>query len=85
MVQETVVVGLKTGLQARPAAFFVQEANRFSSQIYLQKDDKKVDAKSIMGVMSLAIGAGTNVTIIAEGSDEELAVKNLAKLIKQED
>lgn len=85
MVQEKVVVKLKTGLQARPAALFVQEANRYSSQIYLQKDDRQVDAKSIMGVMSLAVGSGSEVTIMADGADAEKAVKSLAQFIAKEE
>jgi len=84
-VQETVRVNLKTGLQARPAAFFVQEANRFASEIYIEKDNKKVNAKSIMGVMSLAIGTGTQITITAEGIDAEEAVKRLREMIERED
>ena len=58
MVEKQVEVKLKTGLQARPAALFVQEANRFSSDVFLEKDGKKVNAKSIMGLMSLAVGSG---------------------------
>lgn len=81
MVEEKVIVTLKSGLQARPAAHFVQEANRFSSKVYLQKDGKKVDAKSIMGVMSLAVASGTEVSIIAEGPDEEKAVQSLTAII----
>jgi catabolite repression HPr-like protein len=84
-VQENVKVNLKTGLQARPAAFFVQEANRFASEIFLEKDEKKVNAKSIMGVMSLAISSGAQVTIIAEGIDAEEAVKRLRQMIEKED
>ena len=64
MVEKQVEVKLKTGLQARPAAMFVQEANRFSSDVFLEKDGKKVNAKSIMGLMSLAIGTGTVITLI---------------------
>lgn len=84
MTEKQVAVQLKTGLQARQAALFVQEANRYSSDVYLQKDDKKVNAKSIMGIMSLAISKGTDVTIQAAGSDEEAAVAGLAALIEQE-
>ena len=62
MVEKQVEVKLKTGLQARPAAMFVQEANRFSSDVFLEKDGKKVNAKSIMGLMSLALGTGTVIT-----------------------
>ncbi|MBT2583700.1 HPr family phosphocarrier protein [Planococcus sp. ISL-109] len=84
MVEKQVEVQLKTGLQARQAALFVQEANRYSSDVYLEKGDKKVNAKSIMGIMSLAVSKGTNVTISADGADEEAAVDSLAKLIEKE-
>ncbi len=60
MVEKTVTIQLKTGLQARPAALFVQEANRFGADIFLEKDGKKVNAKSIMGLMSLAVGSPSN-------------------------
>ncbi|WP_174728661.1 HPr family phosphocarrier protein [Mesobacillus harenae] len=83
MVEKQVEIKLKTGLQARPAALFVQEANRFSSDIFLEKDGKKVNAKSIMGLMSLALGSGTTVNLIAEGNDEEEALQKLADYIEQ--
>ncbi len=85
MVERKVTVKLKTGLQARPAALFVQEANRFSSEISIKKDEKKVNAKSIMGIMSLAIASGTEITLIAEGSDEEAAIEELAAFIENEE
>ncbi|WP_039230759.1 HPr family phosphocarrier protein [Bacillus thermotolerans] len=85
MVEKLTEVQLKTGLHARPAALFVQEANRFSSEIFLEKDGKKVNAKSIMGIMSLAINRGSEVTLSAEGSDEEEAVKVLAEFIESEE
>ncbi|MBM7644987.1 catabolite repression HPr-like protein [Scopulibacillus daqui] len=84
MVEKEVKVKLKSGLQARPAALFVQEANRFKSVIYLIKDDKKVNAKSIMGIMSLAINAGSNVTLAAEGQDENEAVSALQSFVENE-
>jgi len=84
MVEKQVEVNLKTGLQARPAALFVQEANRFASDIFLEKDGKKVNAKSIMGLMSLAVSSGAEVNLIAEGSDEQEAVEALEKFVKQE-
>lgn len=84
MVEKQVEIELKTGLQARPAALFVQEANRFSSDIFLEKDGKKVNAKSIMGLMSLALGSGALINLIAEGSDEEEAVEALHTFVKQE-
>ena len=85
MVKEKVVVQLKTGLQARPAARFVQEANRYQETVHIEKDGQKVNAKSIMGIMSLAIGSGKEVTISAEGKDAEEAVKNLSAFLRREE
>ncbi|SDW92049.1 MULTISPECIES: HPr family phosphocarrier protein [Marinococcus] len=84
MVEKTVEVNLRTGLQARPAALFVQEANRFHSNIFLEKDNKKVNAKSIMGVMSLAVRTGASVKLLAEGADEEEAAESLTEFMKKE-
>jgi catabolite repression HPr-like protein len=84
MLEKQVEVKLKTGLQARPAALFVQEANRFSSDVFLEKDGKKVNAKSIMGLMSLAVTAGSVITLIVDGHDEEQAIEDLAKYIQQD-
>ncbi|RSK28551.1 HPr family phosphocarrier protein [Bacillus sp. HMF5848] len=84
MEQKQVQVKLKTGLQARPAALFVQEANHFTSEIFLEKAGKKVNAKSIMGLMSLAIGTGSDIVLIAEGRDEKEAIEALAKFVQQE-
>ncbi|NLI68325.1 MAG: HPr family phosphocarrier protein [Bacilli bacterium] len=84
MVEKTLDVVLKDGLQARTAARFVQEANRFSSELFLEKDGKRVNAKSIMGLMSLAITNGETVTLIAEGPDEEIALNSLVSFISSE-
>lgn len=84
VLEKRVRVNLKTGLQARPAAMFVQEANRFQAEIVLEKDGKSVNAKSIMGVMSLAIPPGAEVILRAEGTDAEAAVERLAALVAQE-
>ena len=84
MVEKQVEVRLKTGLQARPAAIFVQEATQFSSEVYLEKDGKKVNAKSIMGLMSLAISSGTIITLSAEGKDEQKAVEYLTAFVEKE-
>ncbi|WP_010676560.1 HPr family phosphocarrier protein [Bacillus timonensis] len=84
MVERQVEVALRTGLQARPAAMFVQEANKFSADIFLEKDGKKVNAKSIMGLMSLAVGSGSTITLFAEGNDEEAAVEALTEFIQKE-
>lgn len=85
MIENQIEVKLKTGLQARQAALFVQEANHFAADVFLEKDGKKVNAKSIMGVMSLAIAKGTTVTLSGEGDDAEKAVSSLTALIQQED
>lgn len=84
VVQEKVIVRLKNGLQARPASFFVQEANRFSSEIFIGKRNQKLNAKSIIGIMSLGIASGTEVVIGAEGFDEEQAVDRLKQLLSEE-
>ncbi|MBM7707220.1 phosphotransferase system HPr (HPr) family protein [Chryseomicrobium aureum] len=83
-MEKTMDVGLSNGLQARQAALFVQEANRFASEIFLEKDGKKVNAKSIMGIMSLAVGRGEEVVLYAEGSDKEAAIDTLSKFITEE-
>ncbi|MBY8911505.1 HPr family phosphocarrier protein [Bacillus sp. YC2] len=84
MVQEKVEVRLKTGLQARPAALFVQEANRYVSDVFLEKNGKKVNAKSIMGLMSLAVSTGAEVTLIADGEDEKEALEKLTAYVQEE-
>lgn len=84
MVERNVSVNIKPGLQARQAALFVQEANRFDADIFLKKDDRQVNAKSIMGVMSLAIAKGSYILLIADGNDEEQAITSLAELVEQE-
>ena len=84
MIKKDVNVNLKSGLQARQAALFVQEANRYSADLFVEKDNKKVNAKSIMGIMSLAIARGTEVTLSADGNDAEDAVNALAAIIENQ-
>lgn len=84
MMEKEVVVQIQPGLQARQAALFVQEANRFSADIFLKKDDRQVNAKSIMGIMSLAIAKGTKVTLMAKGTDEEKALSSLAEIVEND-
>jgi len=76
-MKKSVVVGLEAGLEARPIALLVQNANQFDSNIYLVIDEKRINAKSIMGVMSLALMNGTEVVIDAEGPDEAEAIASL--------
>lgn len=82
MFQQNVTVKNKTGLHARPAALFVQTANKFKSEVFIEKEGKKVNAKSIMGVMSLAVSQGTVITVSAQGDDEKEAVNKLIELIE---
>ncbi|MFJ7745156.1 HPr family phosphocarrier protein [Peribacillus sp. NPDC097295] len=84
MVEKQIEVKLKTGLQARPAALFVQEANRFQSDVFLEKDGKKVNAKSIMGLMSLAVSSGVSIKLIVDGRDEQEAIEALEEFVQQE-
>lgn len=71
----------KVGLHARPATFFIQKANEFKSSVWVERDDRRVNAKSLLGVLSLGIIGGTTIKIIADGSDEEKAVEELVKLV----
>ena len=77
-----VAVQNSVGLHARPATFFIQRANEFKSSIWVEKDERRVNAKSLLGVLSLGIVKGTSISIIADGSDEEEAVKTLVELIE---
>ncbi len=81
MVLKEIVVQNPVGLHARPATFFIQEVNKFKSSIWVEKEERKVNAKSLLGVLSLGISRGTKITIIVEGEDEEVAVEAIAKLI----
>jgi phosphocarrier protein len=81
MVEKKVKVTNPTGLNARPAALFVQTAGKFASKIWISKGIKQVNAKSIMGLMSLAISQNSEVTIGADGEDENVAVKELMELV----
>ena len=82
MFVKDVMVKNQVGLHARPATFFIQRANEFKSSIWVEKDERRVNAKSLLGVLSLGIVKGTSISIIADGSDEEEAVKTLVELIE---
>ena len=82
MVSGEVTVNNAVGLHARPATFFIQRTNSFKSSIWVEKDDRRVNAKSLLGVLSLGIVKGTKITIIADGIDEEEAVKTLISVIE---
>ncbi|GAX90789.1 HPr family phosphocarrier protein [Effusibacillus lacus] len=85
MAEKSVTVNLRAGLHARPAALFVQQANKFTSEIFVEKAGKTVNAKSIMGIMSLAISKGSEIKIKAEGSDADRAVETLAEMVSKEE
>lgn len=82
MYSKEVVLQNQVGLHARPATFFIQKANEFKSSIWVEKDERKVNAKSLLGVLSLGITRGTSITIIADGVDEKEAVDALVALIE---
>ncbi len=82
-MRKNVTVEMEEGLEARPIALLVQTANQFSSKIYLEIGEKRVNAKSIMGVMSLALLNGDNVVLDAEGEDEAEAVAALEAFLKK--
>lgn len=81
MVTKEVVINNQVGLHARPATFFIQKANEFKSSIWIEKEDRRVNAKSLLGVLSLGIVKGTAVNLIADGADEAIAVDTLSELI----
>lgn len=81
MLTKEVTINNQVGLHARPATFFIQKANEFRSNIWIEKDDRKVNAKSLLGVLSLGIVKGTTVKITADGSDEKEAINTLESLI----
>ena len=81
-IKKRVVIKNTLGLHARPAALFVQLANKFQSEIFVEKKEQKVNGKSIMGIMTLAAGKGQKITITANGNDAEEAVKALERLLK---
>ena len=84
MISRGVTIRNSVGLHARPATFFVQKANSFKSSIWVEKEDCRVNAKSLLGVLSLGISKGTAITLIADGVDENNAVEGLAELIDSE-
>ncbi len=81
-VKKDVLVQNQVGLHARPATFFIQKANEFKSSIWVEKDERRVNAKSLLGILSLGIVGGTSIDIIADGSDEQEAVDSLVALVE---
>ena len=81
MISRDIVITNTSGLHARPATFFIQKANSYKSSIWIEKDERKVNAKSLLGVLSLGIAKGMTVTLIADGQDENAAITGLVELI----
>lgn len=81
MYSKEITVTNQVGLYARPATFFIQKANEFRSTIMVEKEERKVNAKSLLGVLSLGITKGSVITVSAEGNDEEEAVNALCELV----
>lgn len=82
MMKETVTINMEQGMEARPVAMLVQVANRYDSSLYIETDDKRVNLKSIMGVMSLTLDNGDEVVVAAEGSDEEQALVGVGSFLR---
>ena len=82
MFVKEVTVQNQVGLHARPATFFSQKANEYKSYIWIEKEERRVNAKSLLGVLSLGIIGGTIIKVIADGPDEEEAVEGLVKLVE---
>ena len=82
MYTQEITVKNEVGLHARPATYFIQKANEFKSGIWVEKEERRVNAKSLLGVLSLGIVKGNTITLIADGSDQEEAVKALVELIE---
>ena len=82
MYSKDVMVQNQVGLHARPATFFIQKANEFRSSIWIEKEERRVNAKSLLGILSLGIIGGTQIKIIADGADEQPAVNALVELVE---
>ena len=80
MISRDIAIINSSGLHARPATFFIQKANSYRSTIWVEKEDRRVNAKSLLGVLSLGVAKGMTITLIADGSDEEAALDGLEQL-----
>ena len=81
MIKQEITIQIPDGLEARPVALLVHVASQYGSEIYVESDNKKVNAKSIMGMMTLGLYAGETVTVSANGEDEEEALANIEKFL----
>ena len=85
MLSKKITIEIPSGLEARPVAMLVQVASQFESEIYVECGNKHVNAKSIMGMMTLCLTAGEAITVVAEGDDEEQAVSEIEKYLKNQE
>ena len=83
MIRKPITIGISNGLEARPIAMLVQVASQYVSNIYLESEERKVNAKSIMGMMSLGLDTGESVTVSVDGADEEEAMKSIEDYLSQ--
>ena len=84
MCVKDVVINNQVGLHARPATFFIKKENEFKSSVWVEKEDRRVNAKSLLGVLSLGIVGGTKIRIIVDGSDEEACMNALVNLVEKD-
>ena len=82
MIEMPVVVRQEKGLDGRPIALLVQEASQYASKVYIKVEDKSINAKSIMGMMTLGMGAGEEITVSADGADEAVAMSEIEKYLR---
>lgn len=81
MIKKTMTIQIQSGLEARPVALLVQVASQHECSIYVESESRKVNAKSIMGMMTLGLAPGENVTVIADGADEEEAIQSIEQYL----
>jgi len=84
MIKKPITIQIASGLEARPVALLVQVASQYESKIYVENGDVKVNAKSIMGMMTLGLNAGESVVVTAEGKDEQAAIENIEKYLSSD-
>ena len=84
MIKKPITIQIASGLEARPVALLVQVASQYESKIYVEDGDKKVNAKSIMGMMTLGLASGESIVVSAEGSDEQAAIENIEKYLSSD-
>ena len=82
MYTQNVTINNEVGLHARPATFFIQKANTYKCSIWVEKEERRVNAKSLLGILSMGVTEGTTITLIADGPDEAAALKGLADMIE---